>query len=142
MSVGRSIPRQGINQPIEARVLNKTIHEAQRGTRLWGTGAACVSSTPAGHNIAPNNRVVWMLFQITGTPNGSGGYAWAEVIRVYQSGFQPTGLVGGNDSTQSNFDPAYPSGLVDPNNPLPADGTIYQARRAPTSGEWIFDPSN
>jgi hypothetical protein len=81
-----------------------------------------------------------MYIQLTGPAGSDGGYAWQEVVRVYQTGFAPNGNVGLNDPDGTNFAPAYESQTND--TTLTADGTTYLAYRSKTSGEWLFDGKN
>lgn len=73
-----------------------------------------------------------IYIKLTSTANANGAYAWKEVLPAALGTWVDSGRVG----SQSG-DPCYERGTR--NASLTVDGKVYQAIRAETTGEWIFE---
>lgn len=130
----KHIPRQKPGQIIESRDLNAFNQEVSWLTRLRGTGGVQITNTPGGRLIRPAVQdSVWAT--ITGPPNDIGGYPWAEQVKI-QSGWMPTGRVGGNTKGEAGYDPTYERRTG--STTVPVSERRFQMVRANTSGEWLF----
>lgn len=101
--------------------------EIARLSRLAGSAGVVVRGT--GVAVLLPERI---YIKLTSTANGSGAYAWKEVLPA------PVGtwIDSGRTGTQAN-DPAYERGTRDAS--LAANSTVYEAERAVTTGEWLFE---
>lgn len=94
-------------------------------------------------NVLGANSDGTPTIELTGTPpifaritGGGGAYAWEEVTIGPGRVLATTGITG--SVAQGN--PAYERQTGDAT--LTADGTVYELRRSPNSGEWLFDGKN
>ena len=73
-----------------------------------------------------------IYIKLTSTANANGAYAWKEVLPAALGTWVDSGRVGSQAS-----DPAYERGTRLAT--LTAGNTVYEACRAETTGEWIFE---
>lgn len=73
-----------------------------------------------------------VFLRLTSSADGSGAYAWVEVYHKHAL----TWTVSADRTGTQTEDPAYERGG---NTSLTSGDAVYEARRCPTSGEWLFD---
>jgi len=101
--------------------------EIARQSRLTGSAGVVVRGTSVA--VLLPERI---YLKLTGTANGSGAYPWKEVLPAPLGTWADSGRTG----TQSG-DPCYERGTR--NASLTSGDTVYEAERAATTGEWIFE---
>lgn len=105
---------------------NAANREIARLSALTGSAGVVVRGTAVA--VLLPERI---YIKLTSTANGSGAYAWKEVLPAPLG----TWIDAGRTGTQAG-DPAYERGTR--NASLAANDTVYEAERAPTTGEWLF----
>lgn len=117
---------------IRATDRNAQNAEIKRLGRVRGSGGLAARSGAGGLQVARVSSDETIFMKLTATY--SGGYAWQEVVHKEDGTWMTTSYVS------SSADLAYErngnTGLD------PTAGTIYELRRSPTSGIWLFDQDN
>lgn len=130
-----NLPKQQPYRTISAQGLNAYTQEMTRQTKIRGSGALQVSDPPIGQQIHASLPEL-IYASLTGPANEDGGYPWKEWLHVHNSTWALSGRVGGNVSTEDNFDPTYERKYD--SRTVPTDGHRYRMQRANTTGQWLF----
>lgn len=116
--------------PIRAADVNAQNDEIRRlGQVRCGAGLDARSGAGGLQVALVSPEVIYL--KLTSTAGTNNAYAWKEVYHQ-----APNTWTDATRTGSTSTDPAYP---ISGDATLSVDGKVWEARRGPTSGQWLFE---